>query len=176
MHAQQDCAAHDDLASRNSVGAICGFGADHLDAANAGGHQAVSEFELKAGSCDDIPMDDAASPGAAINANAMWGQTLLIEPSTPHPILAVAEHPDGVDGVPGRDQNTVPALQILLADRLQCLCVRHGGFQRVHVPSPSLFAPFCIVRRVEARSQCSAAKTTAKCRRSSFELAASHVL
>src|ERR1700741_4732123 len=101
--------------SRSSVGAICGFGADHSDAANAGGHQAVSEFELKAGSCDDIPMDDAASPGAAVNPDAMRGQTLLIEPSAPHPILAVAEHPDEVDGVPGRNQKTVPALQIPLS-------------------------------------------------------------
>jgi len=66
-------------------------GAEDADVLDAGGEDAVAELEEKPRAGDDVHLDGAAAPGAAIDGGGGGGESLAVEIAAGDLVKVVAE-------------------------------------------------------------------------------------
>jgi hypothetical protein len=91
-------------------------GSNQAHVSDPGGDNSVSELEVKTMGGDNVLLDGAAAPGAAVDAHFLGRYALPIEPAAPNPVVTIAESPKGIGGIACSDHHTITAAQIILAD------------------------------------------------------------
>jgi hypothetical protein len=107
-------------------------GSNQAHVSDPSGEDSVPELEVKAVGGDNVLLDGAAAPGAAVDAHFLRRYALPIEPAAPNPVVAIAESPKRIRGIACCDHHTIATAQIVLADfieraRLVGDCLERAG-------------------------------------------------
>ena len=98
---------------------------------NWGGQDSIPKLQPQAERSNNILLDGAAAPRAAIDAHSLRRCALSVEPSAPNQEVPIAKRPECIERIPRRNHHTVARPHVLLSDLLKGLRVVGNCFQRL---------------------------------------------
>jgi hypothetical protein len=98
---------------------------------NWGGENSIPKLQPEAERSNNVLLDGAAAPSAAIDAHSLRRGALSVEPSAPNQELPFAKRPERIERIPRRNHHTVARAQVLLSDLLKGSRMVGNCFQRL---------------------------------------------
>jgi hypothetical protein len=98
---------------------------------NWSGEDSIPKLQPETERSNDVLLDGATAPCAAIDAYSLRRRALSVEPSAPNQELPFAKRPERIERVSRRNHHTVARAQVLLSDLLKGSRMTGNGFQRL---------------------------------------------
>jgi hypothetical protein len=83
---------------------------------NRSGEDSIPKLQPQAQRSNDVLLDGAAAPRAAIDAHSLRRCALSVEPSAPNQEVPTAKRPERIERIPRRNHHTVARAQVSLSD------------------------------------------------------------
>ena len=96
---------------------------------NWSGEHAIPKLQLEAERSNNVQLDGAAAPCAAIDAHPMRRCALAVKPSAPNQKVPIAKHPERIERIPRCNYDAVARAQVLLSNLLKGSGVVGNCFQ-----------------------------------------------
>jgi hypothetical protein len=98
---------------------------------NWSGEDSIPKLQPEAERSNNVLLDGAAAPGAAIDTHSLRRCALSVEPSAPNQEVPIAKRPERIERIPRRNHHTVARAQVLLSDFLKGSRMVGDCFQRL---------------------------------------------
>ena len=98
---------------------------------NWSGEDSIPKLQPEAGGSNNVLLDGAAAPRAAIDAHSLRRCALPVEPSAPDPEVPIAKSPERIERIRGRNHHTIAGAQVPLSDLLKGSRMAGNCFQRL---------------------------------------------
>jgi hypothetical protein len=95
------------------------------------GEDRIPKLQPEAERSNNVQLDGAAAPRAAIDAHSLRRCALSVKPSTPHQEVPVAKHPERIKRILRRNRHAVARAQVPLSDLFEGSRVVGNCFQRL---------------------------------------------
>ena len=98
---------------------------------NWSGEHPITKLQPEAERSNNVQLDGAAAPRAAIDAHSLRRCALSVKPSTPNQEVPVAKHRERIKRILRRNHHAVARAQVTLSDRLKSPRFIGNCFQRL---------------------------------------------
>jgi hypothetical protein len=98
---------------------------------NWSGEDSIPKLQPKTKRSNNVLLDGAASPCAAIDAHSLRRCALSVEPPAPNPEVPIAKRQERIERIPGRNHHTIARAHVPLSDLFKGSRVIGNCFQRL---------------------------------------------